>query len=119
MIPSHKGVKLNKIADEVAKDASHNQSGLNPPWIPPALDFKSIWKLEMRTDTINYIKKEGLYKGMSYCELNADITLITWFYNFCLPRRSVVSITRLIVRWDYTALQRDLARFNLVEMNQQ
>lgn len=83
----------------MAKEASG--SGRDSPWLPPASDFKSLWRMEMRTITINEIKDQGTYKGKRYCELNSNMNLTPWYRKFRLPRRSVVGIYHQTKIWPH------------------
>lgn len=109
-IPSHIGIRGNEDADRLAKDAT--SSATSDITQIPFTDFYEQFRKNMKIQTNNSIKDQGLFKGKTYFLQMFNDSDKSWFANKKLPREFIVTINRS--RADHYHLAASLFRMNIV-----
>lgn len=111
-IPAHRGITENEIADQLAKEAAHEE----PSQIieVPVRDARKLFKKEAWLNTQNRIKAEANYKEIFYFEnFYKENRKKPWFYKFNKERYFITFINR--IRSNHYNLNESLARKSYIE----
>lgn len=92
-IPSHRGIPGNKMADSYAKKAI--RQGIDTQLKIPSNDFHLFWKTNLISDFNSWCIQSSSTKGASYFKHYFLANKRPWFWNFNIPRKTLVSINRI------------------------
>ncbi|KYM96273.1 PREDICTED: uncharacterized protein LOC108779613 [Cyphomyrmex costatus] len=111
-IPSHRGIKGNETADELAKKAI--REGIDSNFKVPYSDLYIIPKRQLDRNFEDYLKQSSNHKGEFYFKnCYSQETKKPWFYDARLSRMLITTMNRL--RSNHYNLNHSLYRKNLID----
>lgn len=110
LIPAHKSIAGNELADSFAKKATRSGQPLSIG--VPLGKVKRYWKDTIKAKSLDCCLQEAPCRGSLYCDRYFDRFRYAWFEFLSARRRTVTFINRL--RSGHTLLRASLHRFFIV-----